>query len=827
MTMEYQGISRRDLLKGAAASAAGAAALAAASTVGAPQATAAESAASGTGSATVRGFGGDVTVTLTVENGTIVDAAVEGPNETPDRGGRACEVLQAAYVDAGNQDVEGVAGATVTSDAVKRAAAQAYAAATGAEVKAGEVHMAPGQYTASSVGYWGIWELPVTITVNETSILAIESPDARELQGETEGFYEPVRQILYPRILKHQSTAVDTLTGCTATSNAVFSAIDKALLQALEAGGSDASALEAFHTVPAKECEGQVEEIDADLVVVGLSTCGLLSMKAALDSLLKQSGRTQRIRIVGVEKCGKLGGQSFMTHSPNCVNPSRRFADLEDPTLYVIDPEEMRADWVAHTTGADGQCKAREDLIDLYINETGNTFDWLVYTNGWMMGNPNTKPEDFNTSGTFPQKTCFSYYGNYTSDTFYESNEDRRAVMLANYNKILQEVKGAGGQWLLETEGYEIMYDEAANRVTGVKARNLYTGKEYVINANAVIMSTGAFLNDPELQEQLYPENLRGEWKQNGNTQNTGAMVKAALAIGAAPYNADVCPICMEIGMPHHLEHFPINFNEGQITARTGRISTWTLNDIPLSMCCSCNSLAVGPDGNRVCNEFGIANGLGDHMPPETWIVGPYFYSIWSQDQIDDLAANGFSSANLLRGAAYIQRGGFPKDEPRPEMEECMQACLDEGLAWKADTLEDLAAQINVPAENLTATVERYNELCAKGIDEDFGKDPQWLATVGSGPYYAIKAMNVPYGGAGVFDVDTQLRALKDDHETPIGGLYIGGQDSFGCLGSPEANYITYGGVDQGWHILTGRLMGENAADYVYGNFGLLSERQA
>ena len=76
-------------------------------------------------------------------------------------------------------------------------------------------------------------------------------PETRELQGETEGFFEPVKEKLFPRIIKNQSTAVDAITGCTASSNAVKSAIDQALAQALEAGGSDPSAIEAFHTVPA------------------------------------------------------------------------------------------------------------------------------------------------------------------------------------------------------------------------------------------------------------------------------------------------------------------------------------------------------------------------------------------------------------------------------------------------------------------------------------------------------------------------------------------------------------------------------------------------
>lgn len=813
-------ISRRTFLKGA--SIAGIATAGGLTLTGCG--TSSGAASSGTGSATVRGFGGDVTVDLTVSDASITKCAIDGPDETPERGGRAIQIMQQGYMDGGTLEVDAVAGATVTSTAVASAASQAYSQATGKKLNA-DVMMKPGSYTASSVGFWGIWDVPVTITVNETSILSIEAPEARDMQGETEGFFNPVKEHLFPRIIKYQSTSVDSIVGCTASSNAVKTAVDKALTEALEAGGSEASALDAFHAVPVKEANDETEEIDCDILVVGLATCGLLSMKAALESLMTYSNRAERIKIVGIDKCGKFGGQSFMTHSPNCVNPPKRLAEEDDPKALYVDPAVMRADWIAHVTGADGNVKAKESCIDLFLNESGNTLDWLIYDCGFMMAKPNATKEDF-TDSDFPQKTCWCYYGNYTSDTFYESNEDRRAVMMSYYDKIIEEIKGAGGSYMLETEGYELLYDEATNTITGAKARNLYTGQEYVINAGAVIMSTGGYLSNPDLCNKLLPENLRGIWKQNGNTQNDGKMVQAALDVGAATFNADLSPICMEIALPHYLEHFPINDVEGKITARTGRTSTWTFNDIPLYMCVSINSLAVGPDGNRICNEYGIANGIEDRCPPDTWVVGPYFYSIWSQQQVDELVSEGFSSDNVIRTAAYCQRGGFKLDEPRPETQEALDACIDDELAWKADSLEELADLINMSADDLVATVDRYNGFCAAGADDDFGKAAQYLTALGSGPYYAIKAMNVPYGSGGCFDVDTHMNALKDDHETPINGLYIGGQDSFGVTQSPEKNYITYGGVDQGWHILSGRTMGLSAAEYVYNNYGLLSERE-
>ena len=77
------------------------------------------------------GFGGEVKVTLNIEDGKIVDAAVVGDGETPGIGAAALEPLAAQLKEAGNAEIAGVTGATVTSDAVKAAAAAALAQANG------------------------------------------------------------------------------------------------------------------------------------------------------------------------------------------------------------------------------------------------------------------------------------------------------------------------------------------------------------------------------------------------------------------------------------------------------------------------------------------------------------------------------------------------------------------------------------------------------------------------------------------------------------------------------------------------------------------------
>ena len=79
---------------------------------------------------TAEGFGGDVTVTLTMDGDTITACSIDGPDETEDVGGAALDELAEQVVAANGSEIDGVSGATVTSTAVK----EAVAAALGEEV---------------------------------------------------------------------------------------------------------------------------------------------------------------------------------------------------------------------------------------------------------------------------------------------------------------------------------------------------------------------------------------------------------------------------------------------------------------------------------------------------------------------------------------------------------------------------------------------------------------------------------------------------------------------------------------------------------------------
>ena len=72
-----------------------------------------------------QGFGGVITATLTVENGVITAASFDGPGETAEIGGAALEELAEQVVAANGAEIDGVSGATYTSDGCRAAVCNA------------------------------------------------------------------------------------------------------------------------------------------------------------------------------------------------------------------------------------------------------------------------------------------------------------------------------------------------------------------------------------------------------------------------------------------------------------------------------------------------------------------------------------------------------------------------------------------------------------------------------------------------------------------------------------------------------------------------------
>jgi len=127
---------------------------------------------------------------------------------------------------------------------------------------------------------------------------------------------------------------------------------------------------------------------------------------------------------------------------------------------------------------------------------------------------------------------------------------------------------------------------------------------------------------------------------------------------------------------------------------------------------------------------------------------------------------------------------------------------VEAGEIYTGNTIEELGEAIGVPVDVFVREVERYNELCDKGYDEDFGKQAGRLKPVRKSPFYAFKRRGSILATLSGLDVDENYNVLREDR-TPIDGLYAVGNDSGGMFGG--INYpLNLPGVSVGRAILSG-----------------------
>lgn len=135
---------------------------------------------------------------------------------------------------------------------------------------------------------------------------------------------------------------------------------------------------------------------------------------------------------------------------------------------------------------------------------------------------------------------------------------------------------------------------------------------------------------------------------------------------------------------------------------------------------------------------------------------------------------------------------------------------VEEAVTIKADTIDDLISQMGLPADVAKAEIERYNELCHAGLDEDFGKMSERMFPVENPPFYACKfasaGMLVLCGG---IDCDLDMHAL-DTEDKVIPGLYVAG-NTMGHRFLVEYSVVV-AGISLGTAMSFGRLAGKNAA---------------
>ena len=640
--------------------------------------------------------------------------------------------------------------------------------------------MAPGKYTGYSESFHAHDGITVEIEVSSNKLLSITVD--RENTSDMGPILDSVIEKMVPRMIENQSLLVDSITGATVSSTAVRMATQRALEEALVAGGSDASDISYFRVRPEK---GNREvTLETEVLVIGMGGSGTTTALSATERGLK---------VLAIDKAGRYGGTSALTSEGLFVNPPK-FKEEHNNGEDYVDAEELLDAWLEYPQG-----DAKEEIVRRHIYESGSVMDWLIYEHGVQFGEPQS-----GLGGTTPYLVRCPWL---PADKW--NNKDDIKVY---FDKMWSEVVAGGGSYMLETEGYGLITDDEGN-VIGAKARNLVDGTEYTIYAQAVVIATGGYAGSAELQEEFLKDTyfpISGVWSHYGSKQNDGKMLKAAIDdAGAATYNISMPPEVHTCGTPVVLTgQFEPHYLEGQIGMVSNRPAYWTEGDLPQNMGWNPASLAVDKNGERFTSEGGVA-----FLDP--WIAGPNFYSIWSTEQIEKLKTDGFH-AYTFWGSIFIGSGTpIPGNTPIPNVDAVLEAAEKAGIVAKADTIEELAVKMGMDPATLKNTVDTYNGYCETGVDEQFHKeleDPTFLDKIGEGPYYCITMASYMYGTCGGLDINEHMEVLNTEGNV-IDGLYAVGTDSMGVLFTEKAPYVTYGGANNGWGLVSGYLCGQEIAD--------------
>ena len=405
----------------------------------------------GTYTAEAVGFGGPVKVAVTVgESGGVTNVEVTGDSETPDVGGKAIPKLAEQLLAAQSAEVDGVSGASVTSGAVKEAAAKVFMEAGGqaaADVPkpAGDDLFVPGTYTGSAKGFGG--DINVTVTVSENKIEDIQI----EGDHETENIGSFAVSMLGEKILAEQSPKVDAITGATVSSNGIFRALNSALVLA----GADLSRFDAEEEEDGEKIM-DYKELACDIVIIGAGGAG---MTAAIDAT--QAGK----KVILLEKMPYAGGNT--TKATGGMNAAETHYQAEQGI-------EDSVEQFVEDTMKGGHDLNNRDLVTIMAQNSASAIDWLD-----SIGAPLPK---------------VSFSGGATNKRIH-APEDGSGVGAFLVTRFLNKIDELGIDVMYNTTATSLMTLDG--KVTGVMAES--PDAYYTINAKAVILATGGFGNNQSM----------------------------------------------------------------------------------------------------------------------------------------------------------------------------------------------------------------------------------------------------------------------------------------------------------------------------------------
>ena len=368
--------------------------------------------------------------------------------------------------------------------------------------------------------------------------------------------------------------------------------------------------------------------------------------------------------------------------------------------------------------------RAKREQVELWAKNSGEAITWLFN----LAQQCGAQVSDTTKKWTSGIAKVNDYEMNYLSIDFgpkpYNTGEGMKA--LAEY------AEKQGVDFFYSTEAKQLVGD--ASGITGVIAK----GAEGNIQFNAkkgVILAAGDYQNDDEMVNYYLPDLKHLGRKQ---TNKTGDGHKMAMKAGAG----------MQL-MPYA----KIYYNGLEVAPGVAK-STLTGNANALSL----GAIMVNKSGKRVVDEKGTGRSI---VTVQSKSEGNQLYLVMDEPTFkifrDGIKNNGVSPAEV---DAWLAKNG--KGTP---------------LFAHGKTLAEAAKNAGLNADNLVATVKRYNGFVKSGKDEDFGRKPENMkaAISDQGPYYIVEQKPRFATTMGSVQLSESLQVL-DKNGKPIGNLYAAGE---------------------------------------------------
>ncbi|MDR3136461.1 MAG: FAD-dependent oxidoreductase [Coriobacteriales bacterium] len=497
-----------------------------------------------------------------------------------------------------------------------------------------------------------------------------------------------------------------------------------------------------FEIPPAPIAESTITATEeADVVVVGAGMSGLVSAASCLENGLK-------VIVVSASKAAVSRGGS---------NHGVDTKITQAMGLPKYDPEPFyRYQYVANG----GNFKPA--FWYKFYNNSAEAMNWLVDIAA-KVGIKCTIESGPEYTVDDPMYTPGAAHAFYKEDSELEggvgTGEPHIAAELARF--IVEDL---GGTIVWQTKAEQL--EKEGGKVVSVIAVDMTSGKYRRYKASkAVILATGDFSHDKDMMTRYCPEALPllleidNDVNYDAGLQVGGLMPgdghKMALWAGAAWQSA---PNVIMLGRPNLPADQPY-------TSHTG--------------------LMVDANGQRFMNEDvlgGIACATIMNLPDIT------AWCIWGKNRAAD--GGPWAKPNYAQGVYFSSA------------EEFIKTWDDDAYGFgvkKNDSLEGLIADLGLPPSTID-TVERFNQLCAKGHDDDFYKKPEKMIGINEPPYYGCSFTPMFLTSLGGIRANTNLQALNTE-DKPIEGLYVVGS----VLGNFYSSVYTFAmeGINYGATCVT------------------------